>query len=97
METLPQRYPEPQTVLTVEDMRRSDAVCIAAGTPGAELMARAGQGVFAAYSWQGPTAILCGTGNNAGDGYVLADLLHGAGIPCRLFLLKEQFSPDGEF
>ena len=93
----PLRYPEPETVLTVEDMRRSDAACIAAGTPGAELMARAGQGVFSAYSWQGPTAILCGTGNNAGDGYVLADLLHGAGIPCRLFLLKEQFSPDGEF
>ena len=96
METLPQRYPEPQTVLTVEDMRRSDAACIAGGVPGTELMARAGRGVFDAYPWQGPTAILCGTGNNAGDGYVLAALLHEAGIPCRLFLSQERFSPDGE-
>ena len=91
------RYPEPQTVLTVEDMRRSDAACIAAGTSGRELMARAGRGVFEAYPWQGPTAVLCGTGNNAGDGYVLAALLHEAGIPCRLFLLEKRFSADGEF
>ena len=28
------RYTEPQTVLTVEDMRESDAACIGAGTPG---------------------------------------------------------------
>ncbi|MBR3059406.1 MAG: NAD(P)H-hydrate dehydratase [Oscillospiraceae bacterium] len=96
MENLPPlRYPEPQTVLTVEDMRRSDAACIAAGTPGAELMARAGHGVFRAYPWQGPVAILCGTGNNAGDGYVLAALLHEAGIPCRIYLLQERFSRDG--
>ena len=91
------RYAEPQTVLTVEDMRRSDAACIEAGTPGRELMARAGRGIFEAFPWQGPTAILCGAGNNAGDGYVLASLLHASGIPCRLFLLKERFSPDGEY
>ena len=96
MENLPlPRYPEPQTVLTVEDMRRSDAACIADGTPGTELMARAGRAVFRAYPWQGPAAILCGTGNNAGDGYVLAALLHEAGIPCRIFLLREKFSADG--
>ena len=93
----PLRYPEPETVLTVEDMRRSDAACIEAGTPGTELMARAGRGLFEAYPWEGPAAILCGTGNNAGDGYVLAALLHEAGIPCHLFLLRERFSPDGEF
>ena len=98
MENLPPlRYPEPQTVLTVEDMRRSDAACIAAGTSGTELMARAGRGVFEAYPWQGPVAILCGTGNNAGDGYVLAALLHEAGIPCRVFLLRERFSQDGAY
>ena len=91
------QYTEPQTVLTVEDMRRSDAACIASGVPGTELMARAGRGVYESVSWRGPAAILCGTGNNAGDGYVLASLLHEAGIPCRLYLLQEKFSPDGEF
>ena len=90
------RYAEPQAVLTVEDMRRSDAACIAGGIPGRELMARAGRGIFESTRWQGPVAILCGTGNNAGDGYVLAALLHGAGVPCHLYLLEERFSPDGE-
>ena len=77
MENLPPlRYPEPQTVLTVEDMRRSDAACIAAGTSGTELMARAGRGVFKAYPWQGPVAILCGTGNNGADGICVANILN---------------------
>lgn len=40
-------------------------------------------------------AVVCGVGNNAGDGYVLAALLFEAGIPCRIFLLKEKFSADG--
>ena len=43
----------------------------------------------------GPVAVVCGVGNNAGDGYVLAALLFEAGIPCRIFLLKEKFSADG--
>ncbi len=90
------RYSEPQTVLTVGDMRRSDAACIAGGVPGIELMARAGRGIYESVAWQGPVAILCGTGNNAGDGYVLAALLREAGIPCRLYLMQERFSPDGE-
>ena len=91
------RCAEPQTVLTVEDMRRSDAACIAGGVPGRELMARAGRGIYESTSWQGPAAILCGTGNNAGDGYVLAALLHEAGIPCHLYLMSERFSPDGRY
>ena len=63
-------------VLSVRNMRESDAATIASGTPGAELMRRAGEGLLHAADWQGPVAIVCGTGNNAGDGYALALLLH---------------------
>ena len=99
-----------KTVLSAKIMRESDAACIAAGTDSKELMRRAGQAVFDAV-WgtsrpdpQGkeagpaslsPAAIVCGSGNNAGDGYVLALLLKEQGVDCRIFLLKEKFSEDG--
>ena len=84
-------------VLTVEAMRRADADTIAAGTPGRELMARAARGIYEAWPWQGETAILCGSGNNAGDGYALALLLREAGHPCRIFRLGDKFSEDGKY
>ena len=86
-----------KTILTVEAMRQADADTIAAGTPGRELMARAAGGIFDAWTWQGKTAILCGSGNNAGDGYALALLLLKAGKECRLFRLEDRFSEDGRF
>ncbi|MBQ7246474.1 MAG: NAD(P)H-hydrate dehydratase [Lachnospiraceae bacterium] len=84
-------------VLSVENMRKSDAAAIAAGTPGRELMGRAAGAVFDAYRWKGPAAIVCGSGNNAGDGYALALLLHEAGIVCTLVRLSEKLSQDGRF
>ena len=84
-------------LLTVEAMRRADADTIAAGAPGRELMARAARGIYAAWPWQGETAILCGSGNNAGDGYALALLLKAAGKACRLLRLSERFSEDGRY
>ena len=84
-------------VLTVAAMRRADADTIAAGTPGRELMARAARGIFDAWPWRGETAILCGSGNNAGDGYALALLLHEAGKSCRLLRLGDKFSEDGRY
>ena len=60
-------------ILDVDSMRASDAETIASGTSGRELMARAGEGIFRAVDWKPPVAVVCGTGNNAGDGYVLAD------------------------
>ncbi len=84
-------------ILTVANMRKSDAAAIAGGTPGRELMRRAGQGIFESVSWKGPVGILCGAGNNAGDGYVLALLLKEEGIPCDLILLSDTFSEDGKY
>ena len=84
-------------ILSVENMRNSDAAAIAAGTPGRELMLRAGRAIFDSVNWKPPVAILCGSGNNAGDGYVIAKLLHDAEIACVLILLSEKFSEDGAY
>ncbi len=84
-------------ILSVENMRNSDAATIAAGTPGRELMFRAGRAIFDSVNWKPPVAILCGSGNNAGDGYVIAKLLHDAEIACVLILLSEKFSEDGAY
>ena len=84
-------------ILTVAEMRNSDAAAIAAGTPGRELMRRAGEGIFRAGKWKAPAVVVCGTGNNAGDGYVLAALMKDAGIACEILLQEEKFTPDGEY
>lgn len=79
-------------VVSVQVMRESDENTIKTKTDSLTLMKRAGEAVFNAYSWQGKTAIVCGTGNNAGDGFVLATFLKEN---CHLFLIKNKFSPDG--
>ncbi len=69
------------------DMRAADAAVIEAGTPGTTLMERAGSGLamLAAHLLpDGPIAILCGKGNNGGDGFVAARLLHAAGRDVRV-------------
>jgi NAD(P)H-hydrate epimerase len=59
------------------------------GIPGIELMRRAGAAAFAALCRHWPKArtvsVLCGSGNNGGDGYVLARLAHAAGIDVRVY------------
>ncbi len=86
-----------QKILSVDNMRRSDAYTCANHIPSRDLMFAAGKAFFAAVDWKPPVAVVCGSGNNAGDGYVLASFLWEAGIPCRLFLLKEKFSEDGQY
>ena len=58
-------------VVSVENMRKSDARTIAEHTPSAELMYRAAQGIFNSAKFVGRVAIVCGKGNNGGDGYAL--------------------------
>ncbi|MDO9224399.1 MAG: NAD(P)H-hydrate dehydratase [Caulobacter sp.] len=69
-------------ILTVEEMGAADRAAIAAGTPGSVLMERAGQAVADAIRARFKpcrVAVLCGPGNNGGDGYVVARLLKRRG------------------
>ena len=86
-----------QDLLSVGEMRMSDAIAISSFVPGMELMRRAGEGIFRAADWKPPVSVVCGTGNNAGDGYVTAMMLQDAGIPCEILLQERKFTPDGKF
>ena len=87
-----------RNVITVQNMRESDAHTIAEYVPSKELMYRAAMGVFKAVDWtRGPIGILVGAGNNGGDGYALACILADRGIPCRVFRVSEKFSEDGRY
>jgi hydroxyethylthiazole kinase-like uncharacterized protein yjeF len=77
-------------VLTIEQMSSADAAAVAAGIPGIELMENAGEAVAAAITVRFepvPTIVLCGPGNNGGDGFVVARRLARAGWRVRVGLL----------
>jgi len=72
-------------------MRDTDAWAIERhGIPGLELMERAGAGlarVVEEVAADGPVAVVCGKGNNGGDGLVVGRLLREAGREVRVLLL----------
>ncbi len=86
-------------LLTVDEMARADALAIAGGTPGIELMEAAGR-VAAdriCERWTSrPTVVLCGPGNNGGDGFVIARLLAGRGWPVRVALYGDRGRLKGD-
>ncbi|WP_188236980.1 NAD(P)H-hydrate dehydratase [Sphingopyxis sp. LK2115] len=79
--------PADAPILTADAMRAAEAACVAAGTPLSELMERAGAAV-ADTAWRmsagAPILILCGPGNNGGDGYVAARRLAERGARVRV-------------
>jgi len=72
-----------EPLLDVEQLRASDAWAIGErGIPGVELMERAAEGLFELVWHRAPAGaivVVCGGGNNGGDGYALARLLREAG------------------
>ena len=76
-------------LLTPAEMTAADAAAARAGVPGAVLMQAAGRAVARAAQRFGPcrTLVLCGPGNNGGDGSVAARLLAQQGWPIRVAAL----------
>jgi hydroxyethylthiazole kinase-like uncharacterized protein yjeF len=71
-------------IITVEEMSAIDAASAEAGVPTRTLMENAGRAVAEAIVRrfpQQPTAVLCGPGNNGGDGWVAARVLRDMGWP----------------
>jgi hydroxyethylthiazole kinase-like uncharacterized protein yjeF len=82
-------------ILTAEGMRAAEQDAIGGGAAVEALMERAGGALAeAAYRFAGPmpVLILCGPGNNGGDGYVAARHLRARGVDARVAALGEPSS-----
>jgi len=78
-------------VVTADEMRALDRWTIEHGTAGAVLMERAGEGAARVLRARlgrprGPVVVVCGRGNNGGDGFVIARHLRRARIPVEVWL-----------
>ncbi len=94
-------------LLTAAQMRAIEEAAIASGeVTGLELMERAGTGVVEAVMAKWPefaegkhhAVVLCGPGNNGGDGFVVARLLEERGWEVEVFLYgdPEKLPPDAK-
>jgi len=87
------------SVLNVAQMNAADRLTMAAGTPGSLLMQRAGEAVVRELlrRWTPrPVSVLCGPGNNGGDGFVVAVGLAQSGWTVRVALLGDINSLRGD-
>jgi hydroxyethylthiazole kinase-like uncharacterized protein yjeF len=89
-------HPRDNQVLSVAQMRAAEAALVEGGTPETELMRRAGPGA-AEWIWRiacgRSVTVLCGPGNNGGDGYVIAEALRLRGLKVTLLALDPPRSP----
>jgi hydroxyethylthiazole kinase-like uncharacterized protein yjeF len=85
-------------LLTNAEMAEADRLTTAGGTPGIELMERAGRAVAdrVAARTPGVVAIVAGPGNNGGDGFVAARILAERKFRVRLLLLGDRARLKGD-
>ncbi|MET0250358.1 MAG: NAD(P)H-hydrate dehydratase [Sphingobium sp.] len=85
------------SIVTAAQMRAAEQAVIAAGTAEYALMERAGAAA-AEIIWRAggdrDVLILCGPGNNGGDGYVIARHLQARGVPVRVAAMSESRTPS---
>ncbi len=87
-------------VLTAAEMKSADQATVAGGVPLDELMEAAGEAVAEFCLREYPAVervmVLCGKGNNGGDGFVAARLLAEVGVGVRVLLVGKQAEVKGE-
>ncbi|MGO3742004.1 NAD(P)H-hydrate dehydratase [Kerstersia sp.] len=86
-------------LLTPAEMTAADQAAMAAGVPGTVLMHAAGMAVADALAGRWPRGrllVLCGPGNNGGDGFVAASILAARGWPVRVALLGDRAALRGD-
>ena len=91
----------PESLYTADQVRQLDHVAIhQEGLPGFELMTRAARAVMAAVSRRWPQAntllVLCGAGNNGGDGYLVAKLAQEKGLRVSVLSFKDPAQLSGD-
>lgn len=84
-------------VVSVENMKISDAKTIDSGISSIELMHRAASGVFEKVEWNGLIAIVVGGGNNGGDGFALATILIERGFDCHIYRVSDKLTVDSQY
>jgi len=88
-----------RVLLTPVEMGVVDRASIAAGVRGVDLMEAAGAAVATAVveHWsRRPVVVLCGPGNNGGDGFVAACHLKAQGWPVRVAALSPEAAASGD-
>ncbi|MCZ8185899.1 MAG: NAD(P)H-hydrate dehydratase [Beijerinckiaceae bacterium] len=75
----------PPELLSNAAMARADASAVRRGMPVLDLMEKAGRAVADAVPFFAPVAVLCGHGNNGGDGYAAARHLARTGLDVTIF------------
>lgn len=91
----------PIALYTAEQTRQLDSLAIQRfAVPGYSLMSRAGEAIFSVISQYAPqilrAVVVCGVGNNAGDGYVVARLLHTRGYRVDVLQLGDAAKVTGD-
>lgn len=95
----PAAYPASNQILTVAQMRVAEEALIAAGVSVDELMQRAGRGAgeyVRRIAAGRAVTVLCGPGNNGGDGYVIAQHLLEHGNPVQVIAAREPATPAAQ-
>jgi len=91
-----------QPVVTADEMRALDRATIEdIGIPGVTLMETAGRGVAEVAmrmlgAQRGPVAVVCGPGNNGGDGFVVTRVLRDRGIDAVAYLAAARDGIKGD-